>query len=326
MNRRSTGHGDAVELLDIRNVSYAGRIEIDRARPHFESRAVASPDGSPGMNRPDTIIDGWSTTHYCFRGASVRGDGHRLGGSSRQDELMTAYDPKTGALLLVVADGVSAASSSHLGATAVCRYAIHEFPKLTAGDTPPDWETFVHGAAWTLVELAKKRCHESNDDRAYSLARSEFATTLAVAILKPISSARSRLSAFAIGDSSIWILNQAGLTNLIGAKSQDLSRPVTSSVLALPLLPKNLATFDGYLAGDDVLLAMSDGIGDALGDGTGLLGDLLRAQLIIPPPQIQMARVADFARESFGDDRTLAGVWHVGAVNPGELVDQQSIN
>ncbi|MGH3832079.1 MAG: hypothetical protein ACRDRS_16810 [Pseudonocardiaceae bacterium] len=63
------------------------------------------------------------------------------------------------------------------------------------------------------------------------------------------------------------------------------------------------------LALGTVLLVGTDGFGDPLGDGSGLVGDLFREVLASPPPPLGLAHALDFSRETFDDDRTLLVVW-----------------
>ena len=65
---------------------------------------------------PDTIFDGWSTEHFTIRLASVRGYSHRYRGVPRQDDAEVVFHPESGTVLFAVADGVSGASESHVGA------------------------------------------------------------------------------------------------------------------------------------------------------------------------------------------------------------------
>ena len=87
--------------------------------------------------RPDVVADGWAAEHFEVRCASVRGAAHRVLAEPRQDECAVVPHPASGALVAVVADGVSAAPLSHLGATVACRTVVRYL--LAALDAGPRW-------------------------------------------------------------------------------------------------------------------------------------------------------------------------------------------
>jgi len=61
----------------------------------------------------------------------------------------------------------------------------------------------------------------------------------------------------------------------------------------------------------DVSASMSDGIGDALGSGTGEVGEFLAKVWRRPPSPLAFAAQAEFSRKSFDDDRTALVFWPV---------------
>ena len=114
-------------------------LVIGRPAAPVPARAPAVPP-----YRPDVVADGWSSPHFEVRCASVRGAAHRFRGEPRQDEF--AVVPHTsGALVAVVADGLSAAPMSHLGATMACRTVVEYL--LRALDHQPDRRHRLAGPA-----------------------------------------------------------------------------------------------------------------------------------------------------------------------------------
>jgi hypothetical protein len=63
------------------------------------------------------------------------------------------------------------------------------------------------------------------------------------------------------------------------------------------------------LGPQDVLVLMTDGVGDALGDGTGPVGDFLAERWRVPPTNLEFAAHVDFQRNTFDDDRTVVALW-----------------
>jgi serine/threonine protein phosphatase PrpC len=284
---------------------WPGPVVVGTAARTFEPRAVVTGERSHQLFVPDSVVDGWSTPHFGVRAASVRGDGHRFKGAPRQDSFIVTQHAGRKAIVIAVADGVSSAPLAHDGAAAVCRYATAAMLEALTEGGRPDLCGVVDGSAAALVELAR-RAGERAETRA---AAALFATTLTIAVVLPTRNG-ARVLAASVGDSAIWRLRPDGLTRLAGGKVPDHADAVFSpAVGALPYLPQEIDTVECDLAPGDAVLVISDGIGDALGDGSGAVGELLKGQLRRPPAPLQVARIVDFSRASFADDRTLVGAW-----------------
>ncbi|MGW4092871.1 protein phosphatase 2C domain-containing protein [Nocardia sp. NPDC004750] len=78
----------------------------------FEAKAIG-PEYGRNPYRADTMIDGWSRGPFAVRAVSVRGYLHRYNGAPRQDDFAVTAAPERDRLIVAVADGVSAARSSH---------------------------------------------------------------------------------------------------------------------------------------------------------------------------------------------------------------------
>jgi serine/threonine protein phosphatase PrpC len=298
------------EESSIRFRDYPGRIVVDQPTLDFEAKMTDLDKYGHLPFSPDTIADGWSTDQFTVRAATVRGDSHRYTGLPRQDEFALAHHVKTGSLIVAVADGVSNAPESHLGARTVCRQAIASILDATDRGRKIDWQAVVQHCAWALVELTKRRM---GNDADAAKAEEFYATTLTLILAKEESVGTAKVTTLSVGDSAAWLLRNKQLLSIAGGKATTTDdKPFASSVEALPRFPKRLDVVEHRISPGDAVLAMSDGIGDALGDGTGLIGDLLKSELQSPPPIIQFTRVTDFSRETFDDDRTLVGIWYVG--------------
>lgn len=296
---------------------YPGRIIIGVPSREFEARPIKT-DRSNGLHSSimDTVADGWSADRYCIRAASVRGDAHRFDGSPRQDDALVTYHQASGSLIVAVADGLSSARASHVGASTACRYATAAILESLDQGVAIDWHNVFEHSAWALVELARRR---AGDDNAPQIAEELFATTLTIAFLTPHSGG-TRLVAVGVGDSAVWRLREDALVCLTGGKDRsDKNEPFSSSTAALPRLSKTMNAAECDVSLEDVVLVMSDGVGDPLGDGSGLVGDLLRSELRAPPAALQLARIADFSRATFTDDRTLVAVWPTAGSTGGDF-------
>ncbi|MFM9371748.1 protein phosphatase 2C domain-containing protein [Streptomyces sp. Da 82-17] len=121
------------------------RIELGTPGPEFEPR----PPGQYGFDFPDTECDGWSTAGpagLSLRFASVRGAKHRYYGQPRQDAARASVHTDSGCVVFAVADGVSSAASSELGAVEACRAAVERMLHLLSEGGRAEAESSAHGA------------------------------------------------------------------------------------------------------------------------------------------------------------------------------------
>ena len=256
---------------------------------------------------PDTIFDGWSSDRLTVRLASVRGYSHRYAGVPRQDSAAAAFHHDTGTVVFAVADGVSSAPQSHVGATAVCEAAVSDLCwQLGSPDGATDWA----GLAGAMTgQLAQEAAHLlGHSDADLPAIESLVATTLVTGIVTP-GPQGAIATILQIGDSSAWLLRGRRYQPVLAQKNDPGAAVVSSAVAALPCLPDRIAPTRVHLPPDSVLLIGTDGFGDPLGDGDGLIGELFAEHLVTPPPGRGLAHLLDFSRETFDDDRTLLAVW-----------------
>lgn len=259
--------------------------------------------------RPDAVIDGWSTDVMTVRGVSQRGHLHRYNGAPRQDEFVV-HQISNDRVIVVVADGVSAAQQSHLGATAAVKQAATWLRDCLGEDlAQTDWLALMKNAAWSLSEQAQNLFRLAEPDPVR--AENELATTLVSAVIEPADSDRLRAYLVGVGDSGAWMLSSGVFTEILGSKAASSVEIASPAVTALPWVPKEITPVVVEVGAGDVLLIGTDGIGDPLGTGQGGVGNLLRAMLCADsaPSLIEFAHAVDFSRENFDDDRTLVAVW-----------------
>ncbi|TDC69172.1 protein phosphatase 2C domain-containing protein [Streptomyces hainanensis] len=291
------------------------RAALDPARRPVLGRASAEVEPlppPPEPYRPDTVFDGWSTSRLTVRLASVRGDAHRASGVPRQDDAVAVVHPPTGTLVFAVADGVSAAPDSHIGAALACRTAVADvLAQLDDGRHRVDWMRVVRNASHQLLRRISRG--EPPTEAHGEEARLRLATTLIAGTVtatgpdEPLS-----LEILPFGDSSVWLFRDGVFDALVEGKGETTDGLASSAVeWALPRVPTRQAKpFRDVLPPDGVLLVGTDGIGDPLGAGDGLVGHLLSVGLAGPLPSPgHFAYLLDFSRETFDDDRTLLAVW-----------------
>ncbi|MGO9508831.1 MAG: protein phosphatase 2C domain-containing protein [Mycobacterium sp.] len=259
--------------------------------------------------RPDVVIDGWSTDAVTVRGVSQRGHLHRYNGAPRQDDLALHHLPD-GRVIALVADGVSGAPQSHIGASTATKYAaewLHAHLEEDIGWT--DWSTLLKSTAWALNERAQSLLGLSEPDPIR--AEEQLATTLVCAVVESIGDGVLRAYLVGVGDSAAWLLSSGQFIEILGGKTEAASGIASSAVAGLPRVPTEVVPVVVDFADDEVLLIATDGIGDPLGTGQGGVGNLFREVLTqpTPPSLIEFAHAVDFSRETFDDDRTLVAVW-----------------
>ncbi|GAA3059229.1 protein phosphatase 2C domain-containing protein [Actinokineospora globicatena] len=264
----------------------------------FEPR----PPRRVGGYRPDTAVDGWSGGTFAARAASVRGYQHRHDGTPRQDDFAVSWHEGTGAVVAAVADGVSSVELAHLGATLACRSATDQLLRVLDAGEEPDWPEVMRCAGWALVEFAAA---QAGDDDPSARAERLLSTTLLVALVRPRADGSAHAEMCRVGDSTGWVFD-AGTWTRLTQESPGIAEVAT---VALPHLPRDLRAESVDLPAGSVLLLGTDGVGAALGDGAGLVGAAFAEALGTPPPPLEFARLLDFSRETFDDDRTLLGVW-----------------
>ena len=261
----------------------------------------------PGFYCPDTIVDGWSTEHLTMRLASVRGYAHRYRGTPRQDAAVVACDPSSGGVAVAVADGVSSAPHSHYGATAACWTATDAIARqLAAGQSPVDWIAVIKSAAAAVMARGRTLLRNPRPDP--EAVEELLATTLTAGCITPTAQGLMA-SVVQVGDSGGWLLHGGRYRPVLAPKNDRHAEVISSAVAPLPRVPARVKPVTVQLPAGSVLLLGTDGFGDPLGDGSGMVGQLFAEQLSSPPPAGAFAHLLDFSRETFDDDRTLVAVW-----------------
>jgi hypothetical protein len=164
----------------------------------------------------------------------------------------------------------------------------------------------------TLSDLVEQRGRALLRKRGVATVNdlaAELATTLVLAVvdLRP-DDGSYRVRVVRVGDSSAWdCAHWAGGSACTRVKN-DGPLLASSMTAALPTVTSFECTAHRVAAGA-LLVLMTDGVGDPLGDGDGDLGRFLAEVWAEPPSVLAFGAQVDFARKSFGDDRTAVVVW-----------------
>lgn len=280
------------------------------------------PKLSAGVDPPDTVVDGAQAGAMTVRAASVRGLSHRYYTTPRQDAYAAAVTEDQGYVIAIVADGVSSGKYSHQAAKIVTESgaAILADQLKTRRLDAIDWVPLLRELAHKIVTYAQYYADPAGASQPprpalNPLAAAEFmASTALFAILAvhPNADGDREAAVLAVGDTSAWILrNREWLA--IGKIKNEGAQIASSATAALPLVPESPVADHLLIGSDDILVLMTNGVGDPLGNGKGEVGRFLASEWATPPSPLDFAAQVGFARKTFDDDRTVVAIWP----NPG---------
>lgn len=230
-----------------------------------------------------------------IRAASTRGLSHRQRGTERQDAFACAWDEERGQLLIAVADGVGSKAGSRFASTTAVRTATEVWTRSTTD----------------LGDLLR----QVNDVLLQSIPLTESgftsgATTLSLVALELDAGQLGEANIAWIGDTPVWVLNEGEWSEEAGP--EDATDGFDAPISALPATRPEVhrATIP---AGARSIFVMTDGVGNALRNSAEAR-DALAEWWAEPPSIYSFGAQVDFARKSFVDDRSVVGVWSVGAL------------
>lgn len=252
-----------------------------------------------------------------LRAASVRGLSHRYYGKVRQDHYAFRSTPDDRYLVAAVSDGVSDAARSHDAAAVVCEHGCELLSRQLA-DLPPEKLDWAGLASELTGVIVRQWARTAQVDEHAATARDAVATHAATAVfavvdLEPVDG-RLHVQVAGVGDSPAWVLRDGGNRWESLQPIKNAGATVASSgTRAFPLVRGEMdGPYATELGPADVLVLMTDGIADPLGDGRGEVGRFLAQVWASPPAPLGFAAQVDFARKSHDDDRTAVAIWPEG--------------
>ena len=291
--------------------------------PGRASEVRALPDVNE-WNQRDTVLDGVTLLGVDdrpvvdLRAASVRGRSHRHSGTVRQDDYAYRCTTDRRFLVCAVSDGVSSARLSHKAAALVTRQGCEILSNELREQVPDeiDWAKVLNGVGAVILDFGARLLQKSRQPgdpgevTPEEVARQMAATAVfAIVDLRPDGDDLP-VYVCTVGDSSAWILRGGHTWQSVKGGKDDGGTITTSRTAALPMVSLEPPQPAGTTLGrDDVLVLITDGLGDPLGDATGPVGRFLTAKWSRPPLALEFAAQVDFARRSHDDDRTALAVW-----------------
>ncbi len=287
----------------------------------------------PGVHAADTVIDHGTHGDLVVRAASVRGTYGRYHGTPREDDYAMAASADGRWLVVALADGVTAASASHLAATLVVRTAATQATRLLeeraeAADPdlhgPPDLHGVFQSAAYQLRRAAEPLLARDGVEVSADAIAGLFATTLLLALVPTGQTATGQTATgqaatgqaadstallARVGDSNAWVLSGDGWQPVFAPKAS-ADGIASAAVAALPRLPETLEVAEVALTPDQTLVLASDGVTDAFGPtlDSAVARDLARQWHPHLPAPLEFARQVSFRGQSWDDDRTAIAV------------------
>jgi hypothetical protein len=304
------------------------RVRVPRRLDAYPALERVPALGEPGRQReiisvlspvavgvPDTLLDFLTVDPFEVRACSTRGYSHRYSGAPRQDAYCVAYNEDW--LVVAVADGVSQGVQSHVAAEtaarAACKLVLDQAESLAS----LDWAALCGRLSRRIIDEAAYRRivplpDEASTTEQVMAVRGAMSTTLVVAAIRRSADAGGRFDghlAIIAGDSGAYVIDDDGMRAIAGGKEANPGSPISSSAVdPLPgasspdVQPLVLNARQG-------LVLVTDGIGDAVGAGTGEVGEQLARRWCTPPPISAFFEDVNFLRRSYDDDRTVVGVW-----------------
>jgi hypothetical protein len=112
----------------------------------------------------------------------------------------------------------------------------------------------------------------------------------------------------AVGDSPAFRLHGRAYDPVVDSQPSE-DGLIGGGVAALPRDGRELIVGSCTLGPRDALLLCTDGVSLPLAGGQGELARVLARELGTPPDVVDFARLLDFSRSTYDDDRTLIAVW-----------------
>jgi len=274
--------------------------------------------------RPDTVVDGIVVGEgpagpaLVLRAASVRGLAHRHAGKVRQDAYGFRLTDDGRYLVAVVSDGVSSGKNSQYAADTVALEGSRRIADLLASvpAAEVDWASLLEELGLKLIGECRRLgliATEGLPTREAVAAHMAATVLAAVVELRPAGEDMP-VTVFALGDSAAWVLRDGTEWRALQKIAKTEGAVASASVRAIPLRPSGpIEPIQLTLRPCDMLMLVSDGVGDPLQDGTGPVGRFLADVWARPPAPLEFAAQVDFARFTQDDDRTALALWPMRA-------------
>ncbi|MEU1285300.1 protein phosphatase 2C domain-containing protein [Kitasatospora sp. NPDC005856] len=283
----------------------------DLSVPRFGEGARAQ--GYPWLLPDRTVQNGIAADEatvgaLTIRAASVVGPGHRCGqpAEPRQDSYRIGRSTDSRYAIVAVADGLSSAAWSDVGATAASSQAVTLLREQieTVGFDRIDVKALYRRIAESIAAHAAER----------KVGTSHLATVLITAVIaEPDANGVARAWVGWLGDSSAWTLDpRVPRWQFSAGEAKDRAAAVVSNEVVGRLPDTPHLAVDQYvtLAAGAALALVTDGIGDAWADPTGNVNEYFANAWRAPVPATRFTADVGYDAPQCLDDRTAVVVWN----------------
>jgi Protein phosphatase 2C len=278
-------------------------------------------------HRPDMTVDVAVVGELSVAAVSVRGAFHQELQTPRQDSYGLGASNDGMWLIGVIADGVSEAKLSHIAADVACQTGISlaraALSGPAAGLNARDWHRVASGMRQAVRSRAERTAASAgrNPDGSRvdpsqlsdgSLARNVMATTAAIVVVatQPDSAGYFPYCYASIsGDGSCFLMQPSRGWLPISLGKVGGKEILSNAVVGLPSDPGSPRLHFGNLIRGQNIVAMTDGYGDSLGDGSGELGAYFLTAWGRPAGAVEMLAKSAVVRMGLDDDHTAIVIW-----------------
>lgn len=278
-------------------------------------------------HRPDMTVDVAVVGELSVAAVSVRGAFHQELQTPRQDSYGLGASDDGMWLIGVIADGVSEAKLSHVAADVACQTGLSLARAVLSGPgaglSARPWHRVASGMRQAVRNRAERTAASAgrNPDGSRvdpsqlsdgSLARNVMATTAAIVVIATQPDGAGDFPYCYVnisGDGSCFLMQPSVGWLPISIGKVGGKEIASNAVVALPSDPGSPDTYSGKLIRGQNIVAMSDGYGDSLGDGSGELGAYLLKAWGRPSEAVDMLSKSAIVRIGLDDDHTAIVIW-----------------
>ncbi|MGC0423584.1 protein phosphatase 2C domain-containing protein [Embleya sp. AB8] len=250
------------------------------------------------------VVDGGRLGRLNVRAAGVRGELHQQQGLPRQNCFAVGPDPSARWTIAIVCDGVDNAHASELAAQIAVRSAYRTVARMVSRERHENWDW---AGVQTEVEEDLRARLAATADRAHELGRSEPATRLAILVTAADPLEDDRVDMAVLGDSTVLRLAQGGWRAPLGIR--DTSVETAPAAIPDQAGDEQLRICRTTWRPTDVLVMMTGGFAEALGQPTAGLAPRLAEDWRTPPSLFDYLRDVDEGLRLREDDGCVVALW-----------------
>jgi len=309
----STNEEALVENGAYRNFFYIGELgRMNEIKPKYA--------GAFGY-RPDNTIDRIDVGKLTLGAVSLRGIMHQDLAKPRQDALAFSVTDDRKYLIAAIADGVSAATLSHIGAdfavSAILKLINTVLKKNKESLNDIDWQSIYEDLHAQFIDRSAKLAKQGlfkvigkANPAKYAEVLGTTAEALIIAIQPDKLGKHDFLRVVFAGDGSGYTLDPEKGWCILSSGKDNSGEIADSSVVPLPIECEGAPwLFAGHISENQAVMIATDGIGDL---GIGSENDtsvFLQKMLSRPASSIELLKAFSVLIRYKDDDRTAVIVW-----------------